>query len=297
MHDLLRALRRTALLIAALAASFPSFGLEATDDRGVVVSVAAARPRIVALSPHLTEIAYSAGAGDNLVAVVRYSDYPEAARRLPRVGDAARFDTERILALAPDLVLAWQSGNPAHEIRRIERLGIPVFVTEARRLTDVPRLIRVVGMLAGRAPSAEDAARAIEGAFTELHARYASRRAVRVFYQIWQRPLLTVNGAHLISDVIAMCGGRNVFANAPVLTPAVSVEAVLAARPDIVLGGSSASSAADLAAQWRAMPIASLRELPARYIPPDLIQRQTPRIVHGARLVCEHLEAFRSLTR
>lgn len=263
------------------------------DDRPVVVSVAARPARIAALSPHLVEIAYAAGAGSQLAAAARYSDYPEAARGLPRVGDASHLDLERMAAIKPDLVLAWKTGNRAHDLHRLERMGYAVFVTEPKRLADIPRLVRTVGELAGTRAVASEGASALERELDALRQRYSSRRTVRVFYQIWHRPLLTVNGEHLISDVIALCGGRNVFAKAPVLTPAVSLEAVVAARPEIVLGGSSAATPADLARQWRNAPVALVRALPVEHVPPDLIQRQTPRIVEAARLVCERLEEVR----
>ena len=257
------------------------------------VSLAARPARIVALAPHLAEIVYAAGAGERLVAAVRYSDYPEAVRRLPSVGDAARFDVERLLALGPDLLLGWQSGNPAHELQRLERLGLPLFVTEAQRLEDVPRLIRSVGAITDSVETAERSAQSFERDLATVRSRYQNLPPLRVFYQIWDRPLLTINGKHLISDVIEVCGGRNVFADAPVLTPSVSLEAVLAARPDVIVGGSSAGGADRLMRQWREAPVAALRAMPARYVPADLIQRQTPRVLEGARIVCEHLDQVR----
>lgn len=198
-----------------------------------------------------------------------------------------------MLALQPDLVLAWRSGNPAGDVERLKSLGLPVFVTEARRLGDIARLLRTLGTLAGTARVAEAAASAFERDLADLRRRYGGRRTVAVFYEIWNRPLLTVNGDHVISDVIALCGGRNVFRDAPVLTPAVSLEAVIKARPQVVLGGSSAVRREEFAASWAALPVSGLRALPVRYVPPDLIQRQTPRIAQGARVVCEELDEVR----
>lgn len=281
------------LLLAAALAATPARAIVLEDDRAVAVSVVSRPARIAALSPHLVEIAYAAGAGSQLVAVARYSDYPEAARRLPRIGDASHLDLERMLAIRPDLVLAWKTGNRAHDLQRVERMGYAVFVTEPKRLADIPRIVRAVGVLAGTQAVANPAAGALERDLEALRLRYSKGRAVRVFYQIWHRPLLTVNGEHLISDVIALCGGRNVFAEASVLTPAVSLEAVVAARPEIILGGSSAASPADLARQWRNAPVALARALPVEHVPPDLIQRQTPRIVEGARRVCKRLDEVR----
>ena len=271
----------------------PAAAVELKDDRDLTLRLPRPATRIVALSPHLVEMVFSAGAGHRLAAVVRFSDYPEAARALPDVGDASRIDLERVIALAPDLVLAWRSGNPAADLSRLERLGLRVFVTEPRRLSDIPRLLRSIGALAGTELHAEKSALAFERELEALRARYSTARPVRVFYEIWHRPLLTVNRAHLISDVISLCGGVNVFAGAPLLTPSVTLEAVLAGKPQVVLGGSSSMRAEELAAAWRGAPVRALRGLPVRFVPPDLIQRQTPRIAEGARFVCEYLEEVR----
>jgi iron complex transport system substrate-binding protein len=279
-------------IVAAVFAS-TSAAHELTDDRGVSVTWNERPERIVALSPHLVEIAYAAGAGAQLAAAVRFSDYPPAAAGLPRVGDAARIDLERMLAIQPDVVLGWRSGNPPGDLRRLEQRGFRVFVTEPRQLTDIARVLRLVGTLAGTREVAEASAARFEAELEALRAKYGGRAPVRVFYEIWHRPLLTVNGAHVISDAIALCGGVNVFSDVPVLTPSVSLEAVLQARPQVILGGSSAMAEGDLASEWRRARLAALREIPVRFVPPDLIQRQTPRLAQGARRICEHIDEVR----
>ena len=258
------------------------------------MTLAGPAQRIVSLAPSLTELAFAAGAGGHLAGAARYSDYPPAARNLPEVGDAARVDFERIAALRPDLVLAWRSGNLPGDVARLEQLGYPAFVSEPARLADVARLLRAIGALAGTLPEAERAAAGFEREIGALRARYAGASRVRVFYQIWNRPLLTINGAHIISDVIALCGGENVFADVSQLTPAVSLEAAIAARPAAILGGASAGGREGFEAQWRADAVGPLRSLPLFYINPDLIQRQTPRIAEGARAVCAALEQVRN---
>jgi iron complex transport system substrate-binding protein len=263
------------------------------DDRGREIRLAAPAQRMVALAPSLAELAFAAGAGGRLVGVVRYSDYPPAARGLPQVGDAARVDFERVVALKPDLILAWKSGNPAADVARLESLGYPAFVSEPARLADIPRLLNAIGALAGTLPAARKAAAGFAREIRALRGRYAAARKVRVFYLIWHRPLLTVNGAHLISDVITLCGGENVFADVNQLTPAVTLEAVIAAKPEVILGGASAGGEKEFAVQWRASGVAPLRDLPAYYVNPDIIQRQTPRIVEGAKAVCAALEQVR----
>jgi iron complex transport system substrate-binding protein len=280
--------------ISLVAAAQP---VSVIDDRGKAVTLARPAQRIVTLAPHLTELAYAAGAGKRLVGVARHSDYPAAALNIPQVGDAIRVEVEGILALKPDLVLAWRSGNPPGEVGRIEQIGYPLFVTEPARLADIPRLLRAIGALAGTGQAAEAAALDFEREIRALRARYAKAPRLRVFYLIWHKPLLTVNGAHLISEMIALCGGENVFADLSQLTPAVSLEALIAATPGVILGGASAGGENQFAAQWRTTAPPPLSELPAHYINPDLIQRPTPRIVGGVKAVCSALEKVRSNRR
>ena len=281
------------LLCCAGFAMQPARATEMQDDRGAVVRLTAPASRIITLAPNLTEIAFAAGAGDRVVGVARFSDYPQAAGRRAQIGDAARVDIERILALKSDLVLGWKSGNQAGDIARLERLGLRVFVTEAQRLSDIPRLLRVVGALSGTTAAAERGAAAFDREIAALRSRYRERPPVRVFYEIWHRPLLTVNGEHMISDVLALCGGVNVFADAALLTPSVSLEAVLASRPDVIVGGGSTVGPNGFLAQWRSYPLAALRNVPVFHVPPDYIQRATPRIARGAKLICDALEKVR----
>jgi iron complex transport system substrate-binding protein len=279
------------MLVASAAALAQPVSVK--DDRGRVVTVNRPVQRIVTLAPHLTELAYAAGAGEKLVGVARHSDYPVAAARVPQVGDAVRVDAEAILALKPDLVLAWRSGNPPTEVGRLEQIGLPVLATEPARLADIPRLLRAIGTLAGTGGHAQLAATDFEGEIQALRERYARASRIRVFYVIWHKPLLTVNGTHLISEILALCGGENVFADLAQLTPHVTLEALIAAQPAVILGGASAGGAKGFAEQWRATAVPPLRNLPAYYINPDLIQRPTPRIVAGVKAICLALEDAR----
>jgi iron complex transport system substrate-binding protein len=255
-----------------------------TDDRGRVVRLPVAARRIVVLAPNLAELSYDAGAGSALAGVVRGSDYPAPVARLPAVGDAAGIDLERVLSLRPDLVLAWLSGNRASDLERIEGLGIPVYGSEPRRLRDVPATLRRLGTLAGTKSQAERAAVAFEAGLSRLSAR-AQTQPLSVFVQIWDSPLMTVNEQHLISDVLAACGGRNVFAGLPTLAGSVSLEAVLAADPAVIIVATAPGQ--DATAAWRRLP--RLRAVQAgrvHAIDPDLIARATPRILDGVEKVC-----------
>jgi iron complex transport system substrate-binding protein len=276
---------------ASLAHAAP---LSVRDDRGQEVRVDAPVQRIVALTPHLTELVFAAGAGAKLVGVSADSDYPLAARRLPVIGGAGRADLERIVALKPDLVLAWLSGGQQADVERLEALGIPVIVTEPRRLEDIARQIELIGRVAGTGYAAERAAYQFRSQLRLLHTRYADRKPVRVFYQIWREPLMTVNGRHIISEAIRLCGGRNVFADLPTLTPTVSMEALLAANPDAIIVSGSAARRDTLLAEWRGQ--SRLRAVAAGHVyfsDADLMHRATPRMLEGVKAMCEDLERVR----
>lgn len=265
------------------------------DDDGRTITLAQPARRIVSLAPHTTELLYAIGAGDRIVATVNYADYPEAAKRLPRLGDAHLLDLERIAALKPDLIVVWMHGSAAQQIDRLRALGIPVFHSESHRLEDVADGLRRLGLLTGTEPQANAVAVAYEQDLAALRQRYAGRAPVRVFYQVWHEPLLTFNDRHLVADAIRGCGGVNVFGALPALVPTISAEAVLAARPDVVVTtqrmGTQTDDGLD---RWRSLkqfePGAKGRFV---LLDTDLISRQTPRILQGMRALCEGLDQVR----
>lgn len=282
------------LLLAALAGPAEA-ALVLRDDAGHTLHLATPARRIVALAPHITELLYAAGAGERLVGAVEFSDYPEPARRLPRVGSFSALDLEAVAALKPDLVIAWASGNRDAQLDRLAALGIPVFMSEPHTLADVGRSLEAFGQLAGSEDVAARAARDFAERRAALSGRYAARPAVRVFYEVWDRPLMTVNGAHLISDALALCGGRNVFADLPQLAPTVSVEGVLAADPEAIVASGMGEERPDWLDQWRRWPrLTAAARGNLYFIPPDLIQRHTPRILEAAERLCGFLEEARA---
>jgi iron complex transport system substrate-binding protein len=265
------------------------------DDYGRPLRLDGPAQRIVSLAPHLTELLFAAGAGAQVVGVSEHSDYPPQARRLPRVASATRIDLEAVLALEPDLVVAWPQAATRRAIDRLEALGLPTYRSEPRSLEEVPHTIERFGILTGHTAAAQEAAAQFRRDAAALAARYATRDKVQVFYQVWSRPVITVNGAHLISRVIDLCGGRNVFAQLPLLAPEIDREAVLAADPEVII----ASGAGDLRPAWlddwqdfpqmRAVRMGQLYAMPA-----DLLQRHSPRILDGAERLCAILEAARA---
>ncbi|MEP4484368.1 MAG: cobalamin-binding protein [Halioglobus sp.] len=268
--------------------------ISVTDSQGRVIKLVTPARRIVALAPHLVENVYSAGAGDKLVGVVGYSDFPPAAQSLPIVGDFGTFSIERIAQLEPDLILMWGSGNGATAWERLQPLDIPVYVDEIRRLDDIPTSLRNIGKLAGTETLAEAAAREFESNIDALRSRYASSIAVSVFYQIWHEPLQTLGGEHLMNQIISLCGGNNVFADAPGLAPVVSIESLLVANPTAIIASGAGPDRPSWLDEWQKYPtLSAVHTQQIYYVDPDLIQRPTLRLIKGAEQVCLDLNKAR----
>ena len=247
----------------------------------------------MSLAPSATELVYAAGAGSRLVAVSAYSDWPAAARVLPQVGDAFRIDLERIVALRPDLVIGWASGTSPSERDALKRLGIPLLLLAPRKLDDIPRALNLIGRLAGTSPVARSAARAFIKARNRLRAAYARRRSLRVFYELSDSPLYTIGGPQIISQVIRLCGGRNVFSDLGKLAPVVTRAAVLARKPQVILIGSYRGAAAALGRwrRWHWLPAVKHGNL--FIVPGEILGRATPRLLTGAVRVCQDLALAR----
>lgn len=270
-------------------------GIELEDDTGRKLALAAPAQRIVSLAPHVTEMLFAAGAGERVVGAVDYSDYPEAAQRITRVGGYTRIDLEAVAALRPDLVIGWQSGNRDGDLARLQALGIPVYLSEPRNLEDVARNLERLGRLAGSEHTAQAAASTFRARREHLAATYSGRDKVRVFYQIWDRPLMTVNDRHLIADVIRLCGGANVFGEVAHLTPTIGVEAVLAANPEVIVASGMGEARPEWLDQWARWPqLEAAHRDNLFFIPPELIQRHTPRILDGAERLCGQIDTARS---
>ena len=287
--------RRTSLLLLffCLLATPALAEISVTDFTGRTVALDAPAQRIIALAPHMVENTFSAGAGDHLVGVVSYSDYPEAAKLIPQVGNYQSWSLEAIVKLKPDLVLMWSSGNGMKSLPALERLGLNVYVSEPRDLQDIPATIRAIGELAGTQAIAEPEARRIEQELAELAAQYRVEKPVSVFYQVWNKPLQTLNGDHLISAVIELCGGRNAFADAVPLAPKINIESVLARNPQAIVASGMGQAKPEWLDEWRDYPsLAAVRNNALFFVPPDHIQRSTARILLGARSLCESLASM-----
>jgi iron complex transport system substrate-binding protein len=290
-----RALARLAgSACAAIACGNAAAAVQAVDDAGRTITLPAPARRVVSMAPHLTELLFAAGAGDRIVGAAAFSDYPPAARHLPRIGDSAQLDIERIVSLRPDLIVVWRHGNSAQQVARLAVLGIPIYQSEARALADISSNLRRLGRLTGGQASAEPRAERFDAAVADLRRRYAQRRELRVFYQIWPQPLLTINREHLINQTLGVCGARNVFAHLNALTPSVALEAVAAADPDAIVTGSVDPHGTEDLAAWRRL--GSLRATRLGHllvVDPDKLHRQSERIVDGIAQLCAKLDSVR----
>jgi iron complex transport system substrate-binding protein len=282
-------------LLACACAWAHAAGVTLTDDSGQSVRLPAPAQRIVSLAPNVTELLYAAGAGGRIVGTVDYSDYPPAARAIPRVGDNERLDLERILALHPDLIVVWLHGSAQRQLDQLRRLGIPMYYSEPKRLADIGPALEAMGRLAGTEPTAAGAARQYGERLARLITANTGKSPVRVFFQIWNQPVMTINDAHLISDAMRVCGGHNVFGSLPPLVPTVGAEAVIAADPQAIIASGFDNTRPPWLDDWQRWPrITAVRRGNLFFIPPDLITRMTPRVLGGVELMCSQLDQARA---
>jgi iron complex transport system substrate-binding protein len=270
--------------------------ISVVDDDGNTINLSAPAQRIISLAPHATELLVVIDAGDRLVGTVEHSDFPAAAQRIRRVGGYNALDLELILALQPDLIIGWRTGNNPVQLEKLRALGLPVFISEPRHLLDVPDTAKRLAILAGTSQQAQVFIQQFEKQYASLQQRYVRRRPVKLFYEVWHQPLITINGEHLISDIIHLCGAVNVFADVPSLAPTVSVEAVISAAPDIIVTGGSHTDRSEWRADWqRWSQLPAVMHDQLYFINPDLIQRHGPRILQGAEQLCHDVEQARQV--
>ena len=250
-----RAIARRLALLCLLAANGPLWAASIIDDDQYTLQIGARTPRIVSLAPGATAMLFAAGAGQQILGTSDYSNEPPAAQRLERVGDSQSFDLERILALHPDVVVVWSGGTSAAQIDRLERVGLKVYRHRIERLADIPESLRRLGVLAGTQSPAQAAAASLAARIAALQQRYATARGGTVLIQVWDHPIYTVGRSQLMSDVLRICGYRNVYQDLPDPGPAVSLESVLQRDPDLILAvGSDQKAADDWVQHWRTYP-------------------------------------------
>lgn len=262
------------------------------DDDGNVITLQKPAQRIIAMAPHVTELLYAAGGGDKIVGAVTYSDFPEAAKKLPRIGTNRQIDMERVIAMKPDLIVAWMHGSSERQIETLRQLGIPIFHSEPLKLDGIPDSLLRLGQLMGTESVAQPAAADIRKQFAALAKQYSNRPPVRMFYQVWDKPLYTLNGVSIVSDAMRLCGGVNIFADLKATAPVVSVEAVLQADPEAIFG--TAEKDYGGVALWKPYTtMKAVRNDNLFTLDGELLNRAGPRMVAGTTGLCEKLELAR----
>lgn len=263
------------------------------DDNQQTVTLTRPAQRIVSLAPSLTELLYAAGAGAQVVGVSEYSDYPPEARTLPIVGRYDLLDMETIVALAPDLIVAWRSGNPRSAVQSLIDLGFNVYVAEPTTIASIADHIERFATLAGTQAAGLAAAEHFREALALLDNTYRNREPVRVFYQVWNEPLISVGGNELINDIIRLCGGNNIFEDLG-LAPKVSEEAVLLRDPTVIIASGMDASRPAWLDDWLRWPqLQAVANGHLYFVPPDLVQRHSLRVLSGTEQTCQHIEAAR----
>lgn len=264
------------------------------DDDGNTVTLQKPAQRIVAMAPHVTELLFAAGGGAKIVGAVSYSDYPEAAKRIPQIGSNRQIDMERVIAMKPDLIVVWMHGSSERQIEELRTLGIPMFHSEPRKLDDIAASLQKMGKLMGTEAIAEPAAAKLRQDLAALTARYANRPPVRMFYQVWDKPLYTLNGAHIVSDSVRVCGGVNIFAPLKVTAPVVNVEAVLQEDPEAIFSTGEGSQNDGGVNLWKPFTnMTAVKRGNLFRLDGNLLNRAGPRMVAGTAALCEKLELAR----
>lgn len=280
---------------AALFADVAQAAISVKDDGGNTVTLSKPAQRIISLAPHATELIFAAGGGDRIVGTVGYSDYPAAALKIPRVGSHQQIDVERIIALKPDLLVVWLHGNSERQLEHVRKLGIPFYFSEPKKLTDIPTSIERLGMLMGTEQQANKVAAAERTELARLTEQYRNRPIVRMFYQVWGKPVYTLNGGNIMSDVIRLCGGENVFANLAIPAPVVTTEAVLLENPEVMMTGDRQAEKSGGLEIWKQYKnLLAVKNDNLFSVDADLVNRAGPRLIEGAAMVCEKLELARS---
>jgi iron complex transport system substrate-binding protein len=282
------------LQLFSLVLAMPAWAsVTVTDNAGRSLTLEAPARRILALAPHITENLFSIGAGSRIVGAVAYSDYPVEAQAIPRVGSYGQLNLEQVLALQPDLVIAWPGGSPPAQLERLRQFGIPVFESDPHSFAAIAGNLRLYGELTGLQAQADTAAAELESRVAQLRLKQQNAAPVRVFYQLWHDPLMTVNRSLLVDQMLRLCGGENPFADRPEAVPQLGIESVLAVRPEVILT-TTEEAPHDWIERWQRWP-----ELPAvQYklfyqLNADWMHRATLRALSGVEQLCLHLDDAR----
>jgi iron complex transport system substrate-binding protein len=268
--------------------------IEVVDEDGNLIKLEKPAERIISLAPSVTELLFAIGAGSQVVGVIEYSDFPPEAKTLQVVGRFDLLDIEKILELEPDLIIGWKSGNPRTSIEQLKRLGLSVYLVELNDLPSISTQMESLSKLAGTAVEAKEAINHFNQTYESLVTQYGNLESVRTFYQVWESPIITTGGKELMNDIIELCSGENIFKAIDQIAPKVSLEAVIIANPEVIIGSGVGLMRPEWLNDWEIWPsVKAVSEEHVYFIPPDLVQRQTPRTLIGTKQMCEHIAKAR----
>ena len=298
MHFFLRLITTftlTLILVNVHAHPTSNSDIRATDDLGNVVKLDRPAKRIISLAPHVTEFLFAIGAGDKIIGTVKYSDYPAAANTIPRIGDNRLLDIERIIALKPDLIVVWMHGAFERQLEPLAKSGIPYFFSEPHTMEDIPTTMIKLGNLLGHEKQAKIAADNFNQQLKALTENAKGKRTVRTFYQVWSKPLYTLNNSHIVSDALRLCGGENIFGKLAQTSPTITFESVVLENPEVIITGTAKNKAASGIDIWKPVPMMhAVKNGNLFEIDGDLLHRSGPRIIEGAKQICAALEQVRN---
>jgi iron complex transport system substrate-binding protein len=260
--------------------------------------------RIITLAPHLSELVDAAGGAERLVSVSAFSNLPESVKQLPVTSDARSIDLEKMKSLRPDLIIYWLGGTSESQIQSIKKTfnqDVQFISVQPKKLSDIATDIETIGKALGTDSVAKKNADALRLKITELSTKQKnpkqkniSERKVRVFYQVWAQPLMTLNQDHIIGDIIQRCGGEQLFAHEKVLVPTVSREAVIKANPEIIFTAVDSSKIKADWSMWSSFPqLAATKNKAFIDLDGDIISRPSPRIMQGAEKICAEINKVR----
>ncbi len=280
------------MLLASMLAVQAQAAITVTDDAGKTVTISKPAERVISMAPHVTEMLFAAGGANRIVGAVNYSDYPEAAKGIPRIGSNREIDLERVIAARPDLIVAWMHNSSERQIEMVRQLGVPVFQSDPQTLENIPDNVVRLGQLMGTEAAAKATAAQLRQQLASLRAKYANRPTVRTFYQVWDKPLYTLSGKHIITDALRLCGGENIFDKLAVTAPVVTIEGVLQADPEAIFGTAEKNyGGVNL---WKPYgTLTAVRNNNLFTLDGDLLNRAGPRMVQGTAALCEKLELAR----
>jgi iron complex transport system substrate-binding protein len=285
------------IVFAANSLSLPSNSsstIKVIDDEGIEHNFDQPVKRIVSLMPHATELLFEVGAGEHIVGAVQYSDYPEAAKNIPRVGGYSALNIEAIVALQPDLLIAWPEGNRSRELERLKALGLPILVSDPRTFEDIANALAVYGKITGKNSQAAMALAAFNEKLTYLRDTYSQQETISVFYQVWNAPLMTQNGNTFISRAIELCGGNNIFSDLPMTNPQVSIESILVQNPQVIVASGMGQARPEWLDEWRQYTtLQAVKKDHLFHILPELFQRPTSRFLIGTEQLCQAMAQAR----